>query len=317
MDIRYIIIPRLDLFDGEGGAAPAAPAAGAGEAKPAAPGKKADKFENVVFGKQPKIEQPAQEQPAKAPAAAESKEDKAKRFHEMISGEYKDEFAEEHNRIFNRRYGDMKALQQRAEQAETRLREMQGVVDLMNARYEISDGNLGTLQHAIEEDIDMWNKAGAKEGLTGEQKRTQIINNMKLQRLEADAKARLSQERAQRQLDQWSSEAAQMVQKYPGFDLRKESANPEFVRLLHANVPMEHAYKLMHMDEIIADAITTTQSTVEKRVVDNVRARGTRPAENGTASQSAAVIKSDVSRLTKEERAEIARRVMRGDHIEF
>lgn len=320
MKIRYIIRPRLDLFDGEGGAAPAAGAAepGAATKPPTAPGKRSDKFANVVFGKQPEQAQPpAQEQPDKDPGQAETKEEKQKRFRSMIEGEFKDEFAEEHNKIFNRRFRDMKTVEKRARDAETALQKAQEVLDIMSARYGVTDGNIDSLRRAVEEDIDAWNKAGAPNGLTGEQQRTLTLKDLKINRLEADAKARLGQERAQRQLDQWSGEAVKMAEKFPGFDLQKESEDPQFVRMLRSGVPMEHAYKVMHLDEIMADAIATTQSTVEKRVVDNVRARGSRPQENGTAAQNAAIIKSDVSKLTKAERAEIARRAMRGDRIEF
>lgn len=320
MKIKYIIRARLDLFDGEGGAAPAAGAAepAAAPTPPTVPGKKPDKFANVIFGKQPEQEQPPEQEaqkqqaPAEDPAAA-----KRKRFQEMIAGEFKDEFTEEHNKIFNRRFKDMKNVQKRAEEAETKLHEMQNVIDLLNERYKVTDGKTETLRKAIEDDIEMWNRAGAPEGLTGEQKRAMTLSDVKLHRLEKIQAAQLGRERAQRQLDQWSGEAVQMAEKFPGFDLQKETENPAFVGMLRSGVPMEHAYKVMHLDEIMADAIATTQSTVEKRVVDSVRARGTRPQENGTAAQNAAVIKSDVSKLTKEERAEIARRAMRGDTIVF
>ena len=326
MNIRYIKRIRLDLFDGEGGAPAAAGAAGeGGEAAPAPalPEKKQGKFDNIIFGKQAQAAQPdaaqstaEQTQPgaegAKDPAA-----DRRKRFRDMIDGEFKAEFTEEFNKAFNRRYKDAKLLEQRAQNAEARLKEMKDVVDLMNARYSISDGNLKDLKKAIEDDIDMWNQAGAKEGLTGEQKRAFTMSQMKVSQLEEAERSRKGSEQAQRQLNKWSAEAVQMAEKFPGFDLWKESQDPHFVGMLQSGVPMEHAYKVIHMDEIISDAIRTTQSAVEKKVTDSVRARGTRPVENGTAAQSAAIVKSDPSKLSKEELFEIARRARRGEHIEF
>ena len=55
----------------------------------------------------------------------------------------------------------------------------------------------------------------------------------------------------------------------------------------------------------------------QKQVVDNIRSRGSRPAENGTVSRSGFTYKSDVSKLSKEDRAEIARRAARGETITF
>ena len=87
--------------------------------------------------------------------------------------------------------------------------------------------------------------------------------------------------------------------------------------MLKSGVPVEHAYKVLHMDELMQNVVQTTAQRAEKRVVDNVRSRGTRPPENGTASRSAITVKDDVSRLTKADRAEIAKRVARGEIVKF
>ena len=87
--------------------------------------------------------------------------------------------------------------------------------------------------------------------------------------------------------------------------------------MLKTGLPMEHAYKVQHMDELIADARMTTAATVEKATIDNIRAKGARPQENGSSPQSAFTVKDDVSKLTKKDRAEIARRAARGERIEF
>jgi hypothetical protein len=56
---------------------------------------------------------------------------------------------------------------------------------------------------------------------------------------------------------------------------------------------------------------------IEQKVANKIKAGGARPSENGMSSQSAAVVKSDVSQLSKEDRAEIIRRVQRGERIRF
>ena len=55
----------------------------------------------------------------------------------------------------------------------------------------------------------------------------------------------------------------------------------------------------------------------ELDTVDGIRAKGARPQENGTTSQGAFIVKDDVSKLSKRDRAEIIRRAARGEHIEF
>ena len=80
---------------------------------------------------------------------------------------------------------------------------------------------------------------------------------------------------------------------------------------------MQHAYEVCHLDDIKAGVAATQAQATEKQIVSSIRAKGARPQENGTAAQSAFVVKDDVSRLTKAERAEIARRAARGEIIEF
>lgn len=87
--------------------------------------------------------------------------------------------------------------------------------------------------------------------------------------------------------------------------------------MLRAGVPVRHAYEVVHMEEIKAGVAQLTAQATEKQVVDGIRARGARPQENGTTSQSAFTVKDDVSKLSKKDRAEIARRAMMGEKITF
>ena len=82
-------------------------------------------------------------------------------------------------------------------------------------------------------------------------------------------------------------------------------------------VDVRTAYELIHKDEIIAGAMQFTAKTVEQKIANKIMANGARPNENGMSSQSAAVVKSDVSQLSKADRQEIIRRVARGEKIRF
>lgn len=54
-----------------------------------------------------------------------------------------------------------------------------------------------------------------------------------------------------------------------------------------------------------------------QRIAASVQANGRRPAENGANGAAAATNKSDPRNLTKEDRAEIRRRVRNGEKIVF
>jgi hypothetical protein len=109
--------------------------------------------------------------------------------------------------------------------------------------------------------------------------------------------------------------AAKMT--YPSMSLRDEIKNPNFASLLRAGIDVKTAYEVVHKDEIIPAAMHFTAKTVEQKLTNKIIAGGARPAENGSSSQSAAVVKSDVSQLTKADTAEIIRRVQRGEKISF
>ena len=104
---------------------------------------------------------------------------------------------------------------------------------------------------------------------------------------------------------------------YPALDLNTEAKNPEFLKLLHSGIDVGSAYLVIHKDDIIPAAMQTAAKTVEQKLTNKIIAGGARPTENGNSSQSASVVKSDVSQLSKADRQEIIRRVQRGEKIRF
>ena len=131
---------------------------------------------------------------------------------------------------------------------------------------------------------------------------------------------RQGQEAAERQMRLWAEQEQEVRKTYPSFDLSAELQNEQF-RFLITNakspVSLQHAYEVVHMDEIKAGIAQMQAKATEKQVVDSIRAKGARPAENGTSSQSAFTVKDDVGKLSSKDMAEINRRVMRGERISF
>lgn len=325
----------LRLFDGEGGAA--APAAGEGaagdgnkggsQASPAPTRRgKSGGFQNVLFGKQgdePTAagDEPGPEGKAQPSAAGKGKEgdvvttsntleDRRKEFQELVNGEYKDIYTEETQRIIDRRFREARNLEERAAK-------QQPVIDMLMQRYKIADGDLGKLAAAVENDNAYWSEAAEEAGMSVEQyKQFQKLQRENAALLRAQ-RMRQNQQAAQQQLQKWYSEGEQVKAVYPDFDLGAESKNPQFISMLKAGVPVQHAYEVIHMDEIKAGVAQSTARQTEKQVVDGIRAKGNRPAENGTSSQSAFTVKDDPHKWTKQDRAEVARRVARGETIKL
>ena len=282
-------------------------------------GKKANDLSNVVYGKQATAE-PAPEDNGADETLAKSQPDvtttsntleqKKAAFEELINGEYKDIYTEKFQEVFNRRFKE-------AKNNENRLNEVSPILDMLSARYGIEDGNVKKLMEAIENDDRYWEEAAEDAGLTVEQYKKM----QKLEREHADLlKARKQQEqtdRANAQAAEWQRQADALKQKYPNFDIAVEMDNPQFRQLLFSGIPVQHAYETLHLDELVTGAAANAARQAEQRTVSNMKAKASRPVENGTSSQSGLVIKSNVSQLTPKDRAEIAKRVARGERIEF
>lgn len=112
----------------------------------------------------------------------------------------------------------------------------------------------------------------------------------------------------------WAAEEAMIRRDVPGFSLRQELANPEMRRLMELpGMRMGDAYRLAHY----SDALQQTARTVEQGVVERIRQRSARPAENGTSPGGAAVTRADVASMTRAQREALERRAMHGVKISF
>lgn len=72
-----------------------------------------------------------------------------------------------------------------------------------------------------------------------------------------------------------------------------------------------------NIDAVIKAAVERAREETERAVTESIRARGMRPAESALTPGVGAPLGSGASRLTRAERAEMARRAARGERIEF
>lgn len=324
MNIPKMLLLNLSLFDGT-----AATGDGAGEGATgdttAIPGNtrrgNSGEYDNVLFGKQENSAQGtvtgakdtqrvAGADTGEVQVTSNTLDERRRAFREMVNGEFKDVYTEETQRIIDRRFKETREL-------ESKIQDQQSIIDVLNQRYEIKDGDLKKLAEKIENDTAYWSDAAEEAGMSVEQYK----EFMKVKR-ENEAFRKAEQAKAEdaivkQKMQKWFEEAQAVKARFPNFDFKTELQNGEFVSMLKAGTPVEHAYKVMHFDELMGGAISVTAANTEKRVTDNVRARGNRPPENGTLSQSAFTVKDDPSKLTKKDFEEIEKRVARGEIIGF
>lgn len=112
----------------------------------------------------------------------------------------------------------------------------------------------------------------------------------------------------------WAAEEAMLRRGQPDFSLREELKNPEMRRLMRLpGMRMQDAYRLAHYGE----EMQRTARAVEQGVMERVRQRAARPAENGAHPGGAAVSRPDVASMTRAQREALERQALHGREIKF
>ena len=248
--------------------------------------------------------------PSNPDAGTVETEDRTARFEALIKGEFKD--------LYDARVSDtvQKRLKGSKETVE-RYEALQPTLEMLARKYGVDASDIKALSKAIEEDDAYYEDEAMEKGVSVEQLKT----IRKMERENAELKKQMEEksnrERAERDVAEWMQQAEQAKRSFPNLDLGEELKNPQFINLLRSGVGVETAYFAMHHRELVPQAMQYTAKAVEQKLTNKVIANGARPTENGISSHASVVVKSDVSQLSKADRAEIIRRVARGEKIKF
>ena len=191
-------------------------------------------------------------------------------------------------------------------------------LDMLARKYGVDSTDIAALNKAIEDDDSYYEEEAMEKGISVEQLKEIRKMEKENAELKKQMQERESQEKASQLYASWMQQAEQLKSLYPSFDLETELKNHKFMDLLRVPaIDVRTAYEVIHKDDIIHGAMQFTAKTVEKKLTEKVMANGARPMENGTSSQSASLTKSDVSQLSKADRADLIRRAARGEKIRF
>lgn len=280
---------------------------------------KSGEFSNVVFGKQEGTTsdvatsldsegKPTGAGNTDVSTTSNTLEERRKAYNDLINGEYKDLDQERFQQVFDRRFKQVKGM-------EADLAAQKPILDKLMARYGVQD--VAELDKALTEDTDYWERVAEEKGMTVEQYHNMQRLERENEELRKIRQSQIGQQQFQQQIDDWYKQADKVKEIYPSFDLATEAQNPDFLAMLRAGNTVEHAYKILHFDELTQNAARVAAQTADAQAQARIKQKASRPSENGTSSKSAVIVKNDVSSLTRAERAEIARRVQRGEKIVF
>lgn len=132
-----------------------------------------------------------------------------------------------------------------------------------------------------------------------------------------EAKEAHTRARVREQYDAWAREARTLAERYRGFDVESELQSPQFRALLCSGLDMQTALECVHRREILASALSHATEQLQHALTLSLAASAARPTENGIIPHASVSATRDVSRMSRAERAEIARRVSEGERITF
>ena len=135
------------------------------------------------------------------------------------------------------------------------------------------------------------------------------------------------------------SEAEVLRGIYPHFDLAAEMEHPVMGALLRGEgkPTLRQLYEAVHMEDIfegrvasaveapvsravesaVAEAVSAAVRDCEERLLGHIRARGQRPTENGLSAAAGIRMHPAVDRLTRRERAMLAKRAENGETVQL
>lgn len=296
---------NLRLFDGEASGTDGAQNATAPEIPDIKPPGPKNPLADVQYGKQEEAES----------QSVKTEVDREKEFEALIKGEYKDLYNKRVQGHINERFKHVKGL-------ESRLKAHSEIADVLAMKYGVDPADTKALANAVKNDDSLFEQMADDMGLP-----TDVARKL------AEAQQyRAAAERARREMEiqlemfqleqKWRQESEVIKQQYfPDFDLDAELTDPEtghqFKAMLHSGVDVKTAYIAINHDKVMPALMQHTAQKMQEKTVNDIRARGMRPVENGATSKPPATVKSRVSDFTRQDVEELARRVARGEIVKL
>ena len=217
--------------------------------------------------------------------------------------------------------GVSKAVQERLKNQA----DLQGQVDQITEdlsplfmNYGLKSGDYEGLKNAIANDDAFYQAQAEKEGIDVQQYKENLKLKAEAERGRQITEAYEQQQRQNEMFSQWESEAAELQQAFPAFDLGLElESNERFAKMIYNGVPVQDAFLATHASEIFAGSNANATARATQNVINTIQQRASRPAEGAIHPGAAIVRKSDPSRLSDEDIDEINRRVAMGETVSF
>lgn len=264
----------------------------------------------------PKMPRPVptvtQQQPEGQAAPAEQPTES---FDDLIKGRFAKEYGEHVRAAVQERFKGQEAQAKRFEKAMSTLVSVAPMFGIEAADAENLD--LDKLAQAISDDDRMYEKEALEKGVpTSTLKHIKQLEAREKQR-QLDERRSLEQERLVSHITGLRKQEEELKAEFPDFDLNTEAQNPAFVRMtgIDGGLTLRQAYMAIHGDELLKRGQSQAVKETKRAVSQAIQAGAMRPAENGLVQMNGGAPRRDPRTYTREERAEIRRRVMAGEKV--
>ena len=248
---------------------------------------------------------------------------------EEIKKQYKDEYGKDVQTAIQGRFKNQADNEQELSSAKAELAKRDKLLaQLASAQYGIQPGADGSLDFSAIEEAAKRSRAeeyAVEHGISEEYaaQRIQMEDELadkdrRLREFEAAEKARKEDAERYAQFQKHRQQAEAFREKIPNFDLVAEMENtPLFAHLLNCGVNVENAYYAAHHEELMAAGQQAAAMQAQRSLAANIQAGQSMPSEGGLGRSPAASPQRviDFKHRTKAERAELHKRVQRGEKI--
>ena len=275
--------------------------------------KRVNPLADVKYGVQTEDSADGEVAATNAEAADKADQGGKKSFKDLIKGEYKDDadaWAQELIRNRFKQNGEM----------EERLNAVNPLLEALGKLHNVDPTDIQQLTDIVMNNDSLYEEEAMQRGMTVETLKAIKQMERENETLKQREQATIAETRMRQHFDTLARQADEAKRLYPDLDLMAEMNNPTFARLTAPGVGVDvrTAYEVVHRDELRGAEMQFAAQKSAERMANAVRANGMRPVENGMSSrQNSSPVKTDPRTLTKQDREEIKRRVLRGEKIAF
>lgn len=184
--------------------------------------------------------------------------------------------------------------------------------------YGLRSGDFEGLKNAIANDEAFFKAGAERAGLDISQYKENLRLQAEAERGRKISEAYEQQMRQNQMFAQWESDASDLQQAFPNFDLNMEmNSNEAFRDLLNNGVDVKTAFISTHFDDIMNGASAYQQRTATQSVLNQISRRASRPPEGALNHSPAIERRSDPSALTNDDLDRINEIVANGGTVSF